>query len=106
MYAHPMVLGEMLRVQQTPGCKNAGIVAVNGSVTKNVSPTTTTEKKKRRRKKKPEEEQFVQLEPPKPHIVITQQDNRNKTLWRHIIWLIVLFAYSLLGGLIFSAIEG
>lgn len=81
-------------------------VAVNGSVTKNVSPTTTTEKKKRRRKKKPEEEQFVQLEPPKPHIVITQQDNRNKTLWRHIIWLIVLFAYSLLGGLIFSAIEG
>lgn len=30
-------------------------VAVNGSVTKNVSPTTTTEKKKRRRKKKPEE---------------------------------------------------
>ncbi|ETN71993.1 hypothetical protein NECAME_19069, partial [Necator americanus] len=65
-----------------------------------------TEKKKRRRRKKPEEEQFTPPEPPKPRIVITKEDKRNKTLWRHIIWLIVLFAYSLLGGLIFSAIEG
>ncbi|KAK6026027.1 hypothetical protein OSTOST_08057 [Ostertagia ostertagi] len=78
--------------------------AVNGSVTK--VNATTGEKKKRRRKKKPEEQQFVQPEPPKPKIVITKEDKRNKTLWRHIIWLIVLFAYSLLGGLIFSAIEG
>ncbi|RCN27490.1 hypothetical protein ANCCAN_26775 [Ancylostoma caninum] len=52
------------------------------------------------------EEQFVAPEPPKPRIVITKEDKRNKTLWRHIIWLIVLFVYSLLGGLIFSAIEG
>ncbi|PIO72645.1 Low-density lipoprotein receptor domain class A [Teladorsagia circumcincta] len=51
-------------------------------------------------------QQFVPPEPPKPKIVITKEDKRNKTLWRHIIWLIVLFAYSLLGGLIFSAIEG
>nr|CDJ89228.1 Ion transport 2 domain containing protein [Haemonchus contortus] len=83
--------------------------AVNGSVTKSNAPSNTTtvntEKKKRRRKKRPEE-QFVQPEPPKPRIVITKEDKRNKTLWRHIIWLIVLFAYSLLGGLIFSAIEG
>ncbi|CAJ0589962.1 unnamed protein product [Cylicocyclus nassatus] len=77
---------------------------VNGSTGKGT--TIVTEKKKRRRKKKPEEEQFVPPEPPKPKIVITKEDKRNKTLWRHIMWLIVLFAYSLLGGLIFSAIEG
>ncbi|VDN25491.1 unnamed protein product, partial [Cylicostephanus goldi] len=76
---------------------------VNGSTGKGT--TVVTEKKKRRRKKRPEEEQFVP-EPPKPKIVITKEDKRNKTLWRHIMWLIVLFAYSLLGGLIFSAIEG
>ncbi|EYC31974.1 hypothetical protein Y032_0003g1337 [Ancylostoma ceylanicum] len=82
-------------------------VDVNGAAGKggNVG-NATTEKKKRRRRKKPEEEQFVAPEPPKPRIVITKEDKRNKTLWRHIIWLIVLFVYSLLGGLIFSAIEG
>ncbi|KAE9413678.1 hypothetical protein Angca_004569, partial [Angiostrongylus cantonensis] len=42
----------------------------------------------------------------KPRIVITTEDKRSGTLWRHIVWLIVLFAYSLLGGVVFSAIEG
>ncbi|VDL66526.1 unnamed protein product [Nippostrongylus brasiliensis] len=76
--------------------------ALNGSVTKNVSPV---EKKKRRRKRKIEEAE-APPEPVKPKVVITHEDKRNKTLWRHMIWLVVLFAYSLLGGLIFSAIEG
>ncbi|VDN08099.1 unnamed protein product [Thelazia callipaeda] len=29
-----------------------------------------------------------------------------RTIWRNIIWLIILFAYSLIGGILFSAIEG
>ncbi|EFO24826.1 hypothetical protein LOAG_03655 [Loa loa] len=29
-----------------------------------------------------------------------------RTIWRNIIWLIILFAYSFIGGIIFSAIEG
>lgn len=29
-----------------------------------------------------------------------------RTIWRNIIWLIILFAYSFIGGTIFSAIEG
>ncbi|KAJ1348949.1 hypothetical protein KIN20_004356 [Parelaphostrongylus tenuis] len=68
--------------------------------------STTTEVRQRRRKKEVKEEEFTPLEPPKSRIVITTEDKRNRTLWRHIMWLIVLFAYSLLGGVIFSAIEG
>ncbi|CAI4231339.1 unnamed protein product [Auanema sp. JU1783] len=66
------------------------------------------EKKKRRRKKKnlDDEANFSPDEPPKPKIIIPKEDKRKKTLWRHIMWLVVLFAYSLLGGLLFSAIEG
>uniref|UniRef100_A0A0K0CUX4 Ion_trans_2 domain-containing protein n=1 Tax=Angiostrongylus cantonensis TaxID=6313 RepID=A0A0K0CUX4_ANGCA len=55
---------------------------------------------------KMQNEEFTPLEPPKPRIVITTEDKRSGTLWRHIVWLIVLFAYSLLGGVVFSAIEG
>uniref|UniRef100_A0A0R3RUT7 Ion_trans_2 domain-containing protein n=1 Tax=Elaeophora elaphi TaxID=1147741 RepID=A0A0R3RUT7_9BILA len=29
-----------------------------------------------------------------------------RTIWRNIIWLIILFAYSFIGGVVFSAIEG
>ncbi|PAV61458.1 hypothetical protein WR25_11310 [Diploscapter pachys] len=63
--------------------------------------------KRRRRKKKQEEEvTVVSPDPPKPRIIIPKEDKRSKTLWRHMIWLVVLFAYSFLGGVIFSAIEG
>ena len=78
-------------------------------------------KKKRRKKKKEDEASrfsipshmffkpetvLIPQEPPRPKIVINQEDKRKKTLWRHVTWLAILFAYSLLGGLIFSAIEG
>lgn len=49
---------------------------------------------------------MVSPDPPKPKIIIPKEDKRSKTLWRHMIWLVVLFAYSFLGGVIFSAIEG
>lgn len=29
-----------------------------------------------------------------------------RTIWRNLIWLVILFAYSFIGGIIFSAIEG
>lgn len=29
-----------------------------------------------------------------------------RTIWRNLIWLIILFAYSFIGGIVFSAIEG
>ena len=39
-------------------------------------------------------------------IMLANQDARNKTMWRHMAWLVILFAFSLFGGVIFSAIEG
>uniref|UniRef100_A0A1I7XMQ3 Ion_trans_2 domain-containing protein n=1 Tax=Heterorhabditis bacteriophora TaxID=37862 RepID=A0A1I7XMQ3_HETBA len=66
------------------------------------------ERKKRRRRKKQEDNEVEsppQQEVPRPRIIIAKEDKRHKTLWRHIMWLVVLFAYSLLGGIIFSAIE-
>ncbi|VDN25515.1 unnamed protein product [Gongylonema pulchrum] len=38
--------------------------------------------------------------------VKTEEKEGGRTIWRNIIWLIILFAYSFIGGVIFSAIEG
>lgn len=40
------------------------------------------------------------LPPPPP------EDTGGRTIWRNIVWLLILFAYSGLGGVTFSAIEG
>ncbi|CAL2044679.1 hypothetical protein CAEBREN_32638 [Caenorhabditis brenneri] len=73
-------------------------------------------KKKKKKDKNLDAEEVPQQEDPeviaarekekKAKIMIANQDARNKTMWRHIAWLVILFAFSLFGGVIFSAIEG
>nr|AAC32865.1 putative potassium channel subunit n2P24 [Caenorhabditis elegans] len=76
-------------------------------------------KKKKKKKKKDKNldvEELPQQEDPevlaakekekKAKVMIASRDARNKTMWRHIAWLVVLFSFSLFGGVIFSAIEG
>uniref|UniRef100_A0A8R1E5K1 Potassium channel domain-containing protein n=1 Tax=Caenorhabditis japonica TaxID=281687 RepID=A0A8R1E5K1_CAEJA len=76
-------------------------------------------KKKKKKKKKEKEldgEEAPQQEDPevlaakekekKAKVMIANQDARKKTMWRHIAWLVILWAFSLFGGVIFSAIEG
>lgn len=35
-----------------------------------------------------------------------EKASSGRTIWRNVAWLIALFAYSFIGGIIFSAIEG
>ncbi|CAB3396948.1 unnamed protein product [Caenorhabditis bovis] len=75
-----------------------------------------SKKKRKKRKKNEAEEEMPQIEDPfvkamkekekRQKVKIASQDARKKTLWRHIAWLVILFAFSLFGGVIFSAIEG
>lgn len=73
-------------------------------------------KKKKKKDKNLDAEEIPQQEDPEvlaakekekqAKVMIANQDARNKTMWRHMAWLIILFAFSLFGGVIFSAIEG
>ncbi|CAD6186684.1 unnamed protein product [Caenorhabditis auriculariae] len=90
----------------------------NGEVPAKPEEKETKKEKKKRKKKTADEEaneeQQRQLEEErqrkeaekKKKVLIASRDERKKTLWRHVAWLVILFAYSLLGGLLFSAIEG
>ncbi|CAJ0929399.1 unnamed protein product, partial [Mesorhabditis belari] len=66
------------------------------------------EKKKKRRRRRKEKAPSIasDTEPPPPDLKAIEAESRSKTFWRHMIWMVVLFVWSVFGGLIFSAIEG
>eukprot|EP00080_Pristionchus_pacificus_P020557 PDM80577.1 twk-24 [Pristionchus pacificus] len=64
-------------------------------------------KKRRRRRRRSKDGSTVASEhQSEPLIVVRKEENHRKTIWKHVALLGLLFAYSLLGGLVFSAIEG
>ncbi|GMS80220.1 hypothetical protein PENTCL1PPCAC_2395 [Pristionchus entomophagus] len=70
-------------------------------------PNEKKKKKRRRRRRRSKDGSTVVSEPASdPIIIVRKDDNRKKTIWKHMALLGLLFAYSLLGGLVFSAIEG
>ncbi len=85
----------------------------NGTITgkklnnANVKKKTDKENKKRKKNENEEEQNrkrlLLQRAPIELGFIQKLQNNR---LIRHLLWLFILFTYSLIGGLAFSAIEG
>ncbi|KHN74424.1 TWiK family of potassium channels protein 18 [Toxocara canis] len=61
-------------------------------------------RRRRRRKRIEVMEDKPKVTPPPPPA--KKESTGGRTIWRNIVWLIILFAYSLIGGIAFSAIEG
>uniref|UniRef100_A0A915B704 Potassium channel domain-containing protein n=2 Tax=Parascaris TaxID=6254 RepID=A0A915B704_PARUN len=79
--------------------------AMNGSKPFNVNEEAEKPHRRRRRRKRIEviEDKPKNTPPPQPP---KRETKGGRTIWRNIVWLIILFAYSLAGGIAFSAIEG
>ncbi|MCP9259722.1 Ion channel [Dirofilaria immitis] len=66
-----------------------------------------SEKRRRRRKRRRTlEANNIKQKIEQSKITKIEKTTGGRTIWRNIIWLIILFAYSFIGGIVFSAIEG
>ncbi|GMT11224.1 hypothetical protein PFISCL1PPCAC_2521 [Pristionchus fissidentatus] len=85
-------------------------VKVKGEVVSEGEKAPKEEKKKKKRRRRRRRSKDGSTAPSEPAsdtiIVVKKEENHKKTIWKHVALLFLLFAYSLLGGLVFSAIEG
>ncbi|VDK81941.1 unnamed protein product [Litomosoides sigmodontis] len=72
-----------------------------------IDPTIPNEKQRRRRRRQRTlEMNYDQQKSGRPKEGRAEKATGGRTIWRNLIWLTILFAYSFIGGIIFSAIEG
>ncbi|VDN93307.1 unnamed protein product [Brugia pahangi] len=76
----------------------------NSMVTDSVLPNEKRRKRRKRRRTLEVNCEKQKLESMKDEKI--EKATGGRTIWRNIIWLIILFAYSFIGGIVFSAIEG